>query len=214
MVLSGGEIRERLGKDVHITPFQEDCLNPNSYNLTLHDELLVYEEVVLDTKHPNRFRRIQIPEEGMILSPGQVYLGRTAEYTETHNLVPMLAGRTSIARLGLFVHCASGFGDVGFCGHWTIEMFAVQPIRIYAGLRVCQIFYHELTGSVQEYKSDKYQYNRHVQPSLLYKEFGHNLPNEMHEYNVHAMAADCGCIPATTMNAPMNGATAPNKATV
>lgn len=196
MVLSGDEIRERLGKDVQITPFHEECLNPNSYNLTLHDELLVYEEVVLDTKHPNRFRRIQIPEEGVILSPGQVYLGRTAEYTETHNLVPMIAGRTSIARLGLFVHCASGFGDVGFCGHWTIEMFAAQPIRIYAGLRVCQIFFHELTGAVQEYKRDKYQYNRNVQPSLLYKEFGHTLPNETHEYGFHAYASECGKVPA------------------
>ncbi len=193
MVLSGDEIRSRLGKDVRITPFQEDCLNPNSYNLTLHHELLVYEEVVLDAKHPNRFRRIQIPEEGIIISPGQIYLGRTVEYTETHNLVPMLAGRTSIARLGLFVHCASGFGDVGFCGHWTLEMFAVQPIRIYAGLRICQIHFHELTGSVREYCSDKYQNNNGVQPSLLYREFGHNLPNEQHEFSVDAVTAKCCC---------------------
>jgi len=109
MVLSGEEIRSRLGADVCITPYQEDCINPNSYNLSLHNELLVYEEVVLDAKQPNRFRRISIPDEGMILSPGQIYLGRTIEYTETHNLVPMIEGRSSIARLGLFVHCASGF---------------------------------------------------------------------------------------------------------
>lgn len=188
MVLSGEEIRGRLGSDVQITPFQEECLNPNSYNLSLHDELLVYEEVVLDTKLPNRFRRIQIPEEGIILSPGQVYLGRTSEYTETHNLVPMVAGRTSIARLGLFVHCSSGFGDVGFCGHWTIEMFAAQPIRIYAGLRICQIFYQELTGVVHELTSGKYQNNRNVQPSLIYQEFGHCLPKDPHEFHLGSLA--------------------------
>jgi dCTP deaminase len=50
-------------------------------------------------------------------------------------------------------------------------MFADQPIRIYGGLRICQIFYHELTGDVREYASEKYQNNRDVQPSLLYKEF-------------------------------------------
>jgi dCTP deaminase len=171
MVLSGEEIRARQGTDIRITPFCEECLNPNSYNLTLHNELLVYEEVVLDVKQPNRFRRLTIPDEGMILSPGQIYLGRTVEHTETHNLVPMIEGRSSIARLGLFVHCSSGFGDAGFCGHWTIEMFAVQPIRIYAGLRICQIFYHELTGDVREYTSEKYQNNRDIQPSLLYKEY-------------------------------------------
>jgi len=191
MVLSGEEIRSRLGADVCITPYQEDCLNPNSYNLSLHNELLVYEEVVLDAKQPNRFRRISIPDEGMILSPGQIYLGRTIEYTETHNLVPMIEGRSSIARLGLFVHCASGFGDVGFCGHWTIEMFAVQPVRIYAGLRICQIFYHELTGDIREYRSEKYQNNRDVQPSLLYKEFGYTRTHEQLELDFGSLATSC-----------------------
>ncbi len=100
MILSGAEIQNRLGSDIHIQPFNEDHLNPNSYNLTLHDELLVYEEVVLDLKQPNRFRRLTIPPEGLVLSPNQLYLGRTAEYTETHNLVPMLEGRSSVGRLG------------------------------------------------------------------------------------------------------------------
>ncbi len=188
MVLSGEEIRARHGSDIVITPFCEECLNPNSYNLTLHDELLVYEEVVLDAKQPNRYRRIQIPPDGMILSPGQIYLGRTVEHTETHNLVPMIEGRSSIARLGLFVHCASGFGDVGFRGHWTIEMFAVQPIRIYAGLRICQIFYHELIGEICEYNSEKYQNNRDIQPSLLYREFGHTRAYDQLQLDFDRMA--------------------------
>lgn len=191
MILSGDEIRERLGTDIHIDPFCEESLNPNSYNLTLHHELLVYEEVVLDVKQPNRFRRMTIPEEGMILSPGQIYLGRTVEHTVTHNLVPMIEGRSSVARLGLFVHCSSGFGDVGFCGHWTIEMFAVQPIRIYAGLRICQIFYHELVGDVREYASEKYQNNHDVQPSLLYKEFSSTRRFDQLELNFDSLAASC-----------------------
>jgi dCTP deaminase len=173
MILSGDEIQRRIGSDIHIDPFDASQLNPNSYNLSLHHELLVYEEVVLDFKQPNRFRRIEIPEEGLVLSPNQLYLGRTAEYTETHNLVPMIEGRSSVGRLGLFVHVTCGFGDVGFCGYWTIEMFAVQPIRIYPGVRVCQIFYHELVGEIREYVSDKYQNNRDIQPSLLYKEFSY-----------------------------------------
>ena len=178
MILSGEEIRNKLGTDITIEPFREDRLNPNSYNLSLHDEVLIYEEVVLDMRKPNRVRRVRIPEDGLVLSPNQLYLGRTSERTETHNLVPMLEGRSSIGRLGLFVHVTAGFGDVGFCGYWTLEMFAVQPIRIYPGIPICQIFYHSLVGAVSEYNSDKYQHNRDIQPSLLYRELNPDAEKE------------------------------------
>jgi len=121
-------------------------------------------------RKPNRVRRIDIPPEGVVLQPEQVYLGRTAERTETHNLVPMIEGRSSVGRLGLFVHVTAGFGDVGFCGYWTLEMFAIQPIRVYAGVPICQIFYHDLRGEFTEYDSDKYQHNTDIQPSLLFRE--------------------------------------------
>ena len=114
MILSGHEIRKQLGDNIHIDPFDDKRLNPNSYNLSLHDELLVYEEVVLDMRKSNRVARVRIPEEGLVLTPNQLYLGRTVERTETHNLVPMIEGRSSIGRLGLFVHVTAGFGDVGF----------------------------------------------------------------------------------------------------
>ena len=169
MILTGHEIRAQLGGNITIEPFDEARLNPNSYNLSLHDELITYDEAVLDMRKANRTRRMTIPDEGLILAPEQVYLGRTAERTETHNLVPMIEGRSSVGRLGLFVHVTAGFGDVGFNGFWTLEMFAVQPVRIYAGVPICQIFYHELTGEITEYDS-KYQHAGDIQPSLLFKE--------------------------------------------
>uniref|UniRef100_A0A7C2JYP4 dCTP deaminase, dUMP-forming n=1 Tax=Schlesneria paludicola TaxID=360056 RepID=A0A7C2JYP4_9PLAN len=171
MILTGSEIKAQLGKNILIDPFDEKLLNPNSYNLRLHDELLVYEEIVLDMRRPNRYRRYVIPPEGIVLQPRQLYLGRTLERTETHNLVPMLEGRSSIGRLGLFVHVTAGFGDVGFCGYWTLEMFAVHPVRIYPGVPICQIFYHTLQGAITEYQSGKYQDNHDIQPSLLFKEW-------------------------------------------
>jgi dCTP deaminase len=190
MILSGDEIRERVGSDIQLDPYDPAQLNANSYDLLLHDELLVYEEVVLDVKQPNRYRRIHIPSDGLILSPSQLYLGRTVERTETHNLVPMLEGRSSLARLGLFVHVSSGFGDVGFRGYWTLEMFAVQPIRIYPGIRICQILYHEIAGGVSEYCSDKYQNNCDIQPSLMYKEFGKQFDARQLCLDFETVAAD------------------------
>lgn len=177
MILSGTEILRRVGEDIEIDPFDEAKLNPNSYNLSLHDELMVYEEVVLDMAKANRVRRIEIPQEGLVLSPNQLYLGRTAERTVTHNLVPQIEGRSSVGRLGLFVHVTAGFGDVGFAGYWTLEIFAVQPIRIYPGTPICQIFYHEITGAIEEYSS-KYQHNHDIQPSLMFEELDPDREND------------------------------------
>ena len=172
MLLSGEEIRRRIGDDLKIDPFDPERLNPNSYNLALHHELLIYEEVVLDAASPNRYRRIEIPSEGLTLQPDQLYLGRTVEYTETHRLVPMIQLRSSLGRLGLIINPGGAFGDVGYCGTWTLEIHCVQPVRIYPNMQICQIYYLQLQGQCEEYCSDKYQNSRDIQPSLMFRELG------------------------------------------
>ena len=173
MILTGPEIRKQIEqRKIVIDPYDASLINPNSYNLRLHDELLVYEDETLDMRRPPETARMKIPPEGLVIQPHRLYLGRTLEYTETHGFVPMLEGRSSIGRLGLFVHVTAGFGDVGFRGFWTLEMMCVKAIRIYAGVEICQIFYHSVQGDIEEYQSDKYQGNRDIQPSMLYKDFG------------------------------------------
>ena len=131
MILSGKEILKNIeSKDIIIEPFDKSRVNPNSYNLTLSDELLVYENDLLDMKIPNETRLIKIPEDGLVLEPNKLYLGRTNEFTKTEKFVPMLEGRSSTGRLGLFIHVTAGFGDIGFAGYWTLEIFCVQPIKI------------------------------------------------------------------------------------
>lgn len=171
MILSGKEIHKHIGGKIVIEPFDEKKLNPNSYNLTLADELLVYDQPVLDMKRPNPTSRLTIPEEGMVLQPHRLYLGRTEEYTKTEGYVPMLEGRSSTGRLGLFIHVTAGFGDVGFAGYWTLEIFCVQPIRIYPHVEICQIYYHDIDGEYEPYRSGKYQHNTGIQPSLMYRDF-------------------------------------------
>lgn len=171
MILSGKEIKNRLGKDIFIEPFNASQLNPNSYNLKLGNELLVYEDELLDMKKENKAKKIIIPDEGLTLEPNKLYLGRTVEYTRTENHVPMLEGRSSIGRLGLFIHVTAGFGDVGFAGYWTLEIYCIQPIRIYPDIEICQIYYHSIEGDYNKYSNGKYQNNAGIQPSLLYKDF-------------------------------------------
>ncbi|MEG0692947.1 MAG: dCTP deaminase [Oscillospiraceae bacterium] len=171
MILSGKEIIKHIGGDIIIEPYNEKKVNPNSYNLSLHHELLVYENNVLDMKKPNAVSSITIPKEGLLLEPNKLYLGRTNEFTKTERFVPMLEGRSSTGRLGLFIHVTAGFGDVGFAGYWTLEIFCVQPIIIYPNVDICQIYYHSILGDYDLYNSGKYQNNTGIQPSLMYRDF-------------------------------------------
>ena len=171
MILTGNEIIKRLNKEIYIEPFNPERVNPNSYNLSLADELMVYDEDVLDPKKENKTHTITIPKEGYVLEPGKVYLARTSEYTKTFNLVPMIIGRSSLGILGLAVHVTSGFGDVGFCGYWTMQLICVQRIKIYSGMKICQIFYHTVCGDTTDYDSDKYQNSNKIMASKIFREF-------------------------------------------
>ena len=187
MILTGEQILAELGHRIDIQPFDIKQLNPNSYNLRLADELLVYKHKVLDMKLKNEYELIKIPEDGLLIMPGRLYLGRTMERTETRGLVPMLEGRSSVGRLGVSVHETAGFGDVGFCGYWTLEISCIQPTIIYSGVEICQIYYHlidenaERTGIPRcldyvgmyqrSYSEGKYQNNEGIQPSMMWKDF-------------------------------------------
>jgi dCTP deaminase len=205
-ILTGPEIdwQVEIGNIV-IDPFDAKRVNPNSYNLRLSDELLVYranlewlrrqpsalldlwfgatnkdlpfgagyveDPAVLDMAKDNPTERLRIPPEGLVLVPGVLYLGSTMEYTETpEHLVPFVEGRSSVGRLGLCVHVTAGYGESGFKGTWTLEMLTTMPLRVYAGVDVCQIVYATTTGRRSAYQG-KYQGQRGPQASRLWKDF-------------------------------------------
>lgn len=181
MILSGQEIlKEYSAGHIYIDDFDMKRLNPNSYNLRLHNELLLYSRGVLDMKVPNEHTTIVIPETGLTLLPNVLYLGRTMERTRTDCFVPMLEGRSSVGRLGISIHETAGFGDVGFDGYWTLEISCIQPVIIYPGVEICQIYYHTIQGTYEKYgKSGKYQGNTGIQPSMMWKDFKENADTEL-----------------------------------
>lgn len=173
MILSGKEIEKRLGTDILIVPYTRKQLNTNSYNVKLDNKLLVYEtpHIGLDMKKNNPVEEIIIPESGYWLKPNTLYLAKTVERTTTSNLVPMLEGRSSVGRLGLSIHVTAGFGDVGFDGFWTLELWCLHPLKIYPYVEIGQIYYHTIEGEYDNYISTKYQHNNDVQASKLYEDF-------------------------------------------
>lgn len=195
MILTGPEILRQCAEGrIVIEPFDERQLNPNSYNLRLADTLKVYLPAAeydpsawipstalpaagLDCHKDNPTWAFKIPEEGIKLYPGKLYLGATVERTASDHFVPMLEGRSSLARLGISVHQTGGFGDMGFAGHWTLEITCVEPVRIYAGMEACQVQYWTAEGARMLYgrldhKPSKYYEQVEPTSSKLFTETG------------------------------------------
>lgn len=149
MILSDSAIRKRIeeGKIV-IEPFRPDCLGSNSYDVHLGKNLATYRAAELDARLHNEIEHFEIPPEGFLLRAGLIYLGVTEEYTETHDTVPFLEGKSSVGRLGIDIHATAGKGDVGFANHWTLEISVTQPVRVYAGMPIGQIIYFQVEGEV------------------------------------------------------------------
>ena len=177
MILSDVKIREEMRRGrIVIRPFRADCLGTNSYDVHLGRYLAVYTHGALDARSPNAVREFRIPKDGYVLVPGQLYLGVTEEYTETHGFVPFLEGKSSVGRLGIDIHSTAGKGDEGFCNYWTLEMSVKLPVRIYGGMPVGQLIYFEISGPVAHSYSAKRsaKYRRvstHPTPSRMYLNF-------------------------------------------
>lgn len=149
MILSDKRILEEIEQGhILIEPFRRDCLGSNSYDVHLGRYLATYRDRVLDARVHNKIEYFEIPEEGIVLQPGTLYLGVTEEYTETHRHVPFLEGKSSTGRLGIDIHATAGKGDVGFCNTWTLEISVCQPVRVYVGMPVGQLIYFEVQGEI------------------------------------------------------------------
>lgn len=162
MILSNTAILTALKEGaIAITPFNPDQLGSNSYDVRLGNTLAVYDSVDLDSRKENTISLIEIPETGYRLEPGKLYLGVTAEYTETWQHVPFLEGKSSIGRLGINIHATAGKGDIGFCGHWTLEISVIQPVIVYPNMPIGQLIYFQVAGECDNlyYRKSSAKYN-------------------------------------------------------
>ncbi len=156
MILTDKQILESISNgDIIIDPYRPECLGTNSYDVHLGKWLASYDDEILDARKHNKISYFEIPDEGYILLPGKLYLGATAEYTETHDTVPFLEGKSSVGRLGIDIHATAGKGDVGFCNHWTLEISCSQKVKVYAGMPIGQLIYFRIDGEINNYYNKK-----------------------------------------------------------
>lgn len=172
-ILTGHEIKmQQAAGGLKISPFDEAQLGPNSYNVRLGDQLLVYTDPVLDMARANRTRELIIPPEGLVLKPGRLYLGSTMEWIECRDFIPFIEGRSSTARLGIMAHLAAGVGDIGFIGALTFEFTCVYPVRVYAGAEIAQLVFHTPEGLILDRYHGKYCGFSGPVESRSYADFG------------------------------------------
>lgn len=146
MPLVRREIIDQIKRcNILITPYSESNVKANSYDISLARTLYRITDKELDLKKPYNFEKIVIPESGYVLQPGEFYLGVTREWTFTEKFVPILEGRSTSARYNLVIHQTAGFGDVGFAGHWTLEITVTIPTRIYPNIRIGQIYFEPIS---------------------------------------------------------------------
>lgn len=204
-ILSDSALAQAFSKgDIKINPWNPEQLNPTSYDLTLGDEVTVYKdwvsfderweelqklgvrdardgrdvfpaERILDVKNKPDVVSWKIGDRGWVLKPGIGYLMHTREVVTTSKYVPILDGKSSIGRLFLQVHATAGYGDPGFDGQYTLEVIVQHPIRVFAGMRICQIRFHTMEGELEKpynlvghYKDSE---ARGARPSQAWKQF-------------------------------------------
>ena len=174
MILTGTEILKNIeNKKIVVEPFNIAKLNPNSYNFTLDEKLLVYESNVLDAKKNNPVKEIIIPEEGLVLEPGVVYIGCTKEVMGSDFFCPIIRGRSSIGRLGLFVNITSDLIDIGAISQFTLQLNAVQPVVVYPNMQIGQVTFWAPFGDIKKYDG-RYKGQKGPVASKMYLDFQEN----------------------------------------
>ena len=141
----------RLGRQL-IEPFDEKCVQPASYDLSLHAEGLVPPDEYLTIRSTKAIDlRVDKPresmtrvnmKEGFALLPGKCLLASTIETIHcASNIVARVEGKSSLGRLFLAVHVTAGWVDAGWNGQITLEVVNHGPwsINLWAGMKIAQI---------------------------------------------------------------------------
>lgn len=180
MVLSDSAILKSIENgDIVIDPFNQKHINPNSVDLTLDKVLRRYDlsdnNNYLDPKKYNSIISKEMGDEGYILRPGILYLASTVEKAGSTVYHSQLKGKSSLARLGIFIDCTASWGDTGFVNNWTLEISVVHPVRIYPGMRIAQIIFTEVKGEVlvpyNKKPDSKYNDDNKAKESMYFKNY-------------------------------------------
>lgn len=166
MILSDATIHDVVvNKKIYlVNPFNEEMLQPNSYELSLGRELKTIRGKCIDLK-----------QRSYKLKPNEFILGSTEEVIAMpHDLCGHIDGKSSIGRLGVFVHISSGFIDSGFVGNVTLEIYNAsdKEFELYNHMPIAQILFETLTTKVNHPYGTRNNHYQHSKGTVLSKHEG------------------------------------------
>jgi len=202
MILSDKKIKEYIkSKKIIVEPFDESLVGPASLDVRLGFKFRVFKNInieAIDIKsykediiyrseskdfiiHHGMYSDLIIAKREdvpIVIHPGEFILASVYEYIELpKNIAAQISGRSSIGRLGLFVHTSAGWIDPGYAGHLTLEIYNVNkiPIKLYPLTKIAQIVFYELEEDVEvpygERKSSKYYKEDGATESKIAKDY-------------------------------------------
>jgi dCTP deaminase len=176
MILTGGKIVEavRTGEIV-LHPFDPSHVGPNSYDFRLGERCKIYRDHELDMARENPTISFTLPSEGLIVQPDRVYLVNTEEVIGSNRYVPIIRGRSSMGRMGVFIDITGDLIDLGAINQLTLQIHAVIPVRLYPGMRIGQVTFWDVLGPISLYEG-KYKFLESPASSLSYRDFEVNGP--------------------------------------
>jgi len=163
MILSGEQIREyiRQGR-ILIEPFDERLIGPSQVDLRLGSKFRIFRAMnLVDPSDRNSIEKntelVDSKGKPFVIRPGQLILGITLEKVAVPNdLVASIEGRSSIARMGVFIHISSGHVNPGSGSRGpipvTLEILNMNPapVKLYPGMRICQLLFYTMDRAVSK----------------------------------------------------------------
>jgi len=171
MILTGEQIEKSVTNgEIIIEPFDKNQLGPNSYDFKLGDKCLIYKNAELDSAKDNEVIEMPIPADGLLLDPSKIYLINTFETMGSNTFVPIIRGRSSIGRLGIFIDITADLIDLGSINRWTLQLHSVMPVKVYKGMLIGQVTFWAAKGEKVFYNG---KYKNHESPvkSFSHKDF-------------------------------------------
>lgn len=171
MILTGPEIRRAVyDGQIVIEPFSEAQVGPNSYDFRLGCRCKTYVNEQLDCARENQTSDIELDSRGLLLRPEKVYLFNTQEKMGSHYFVPIIRGRSSVGRLGIFINITADLIDIGSINQWTLQLHVVEPVTVYPGMLIGQVTFWVPKGEITLYRG-KYGGLSSPAPSMSYHDF-------------------------------------------
>ncbi|MES5481548.1 dCTP deaminase [Bradyrhizobium sp. INPA03-11B] len=164
--------------EIQISPaVKAEDIRPAGIRLHLADTIAMpisSDAKVVDFAAPEctDFKLFELPREGYVLKKREFILASTVETVQTSpNILAQLDGRSTMARIGVMIHCGSSVIDNVHeeARAITLEIANLGPydVRLRAGDAIGMLIFSYLTNNVQQPANPQYRGQVMVTPPVV-----------------------------------------------